>query len=121
MVTRFTPTERYQGPPNIMHGGLVTTVADEIAAWAVIGLLGKFGFTARLQCALHHPVRIGEVVEARSWIDRDLRRLADVGIQIRQDDQDCMTGSFRFAVLDAEGAERLMGRPLSDAWRRFGR
>ena len=121
VVTRFTPDESYQGPLNIMHGGLVTTLADEVAAWALIGLVGKFGFTAKIQVTLHHPVRIGQELVASSWIVRDLRRLADIGVQITQDGQDCMTGTLRFVIMDAAGAERLMGRPLSDAWRRFSR
>jgi len=121
MVTRFTPGERHQGPPNIMHGGLVTTLADEIAAWGVVGLLGRFGFTARIQCALHAPVRIGVPVEARSFIEKDLRRLADVGVRLSQEGDLRLSGTFRFAMMDQQGAERLMGRPLDDNWRRFSR
>ena len=121
MVTKFVPGAQYQGPPNIMHGGLVTTLADEVAAWAVIGLLGKFGFTAKIQCTLHHPVRIGQELEGRSWLIKDLRRLADIGVSIRQDDKECMSGTLRFVVLDKSGAERLMGGELPAAWRRFSR
>ncbi|MFT3767835.1 MAG: hypothetical protein QM820_20485 [Minicystis sp.] len=29
VVTTFVPGEQYQGPPGLMHGGLVTTLADE--------------------------------------------------------------------------------------------
>ena len=32
VVTRFVPGDRYQGPPGIMHGGLVMTLADEVGA-----------------------------------------------------------------------------------------
>jgi acyl-coenzyme A thioesterase PaaI-like protein len=39
--TCFTPTADHQGPPGIMHGGLVTTLADELAAWVIIAVLGK--------------------------------------------------------------------------------
>lgn len=45
--TRFTPGERYQGPPGIMHGGLVMTLGDELASWTLIGMKRKFGFTGR--------------------------------------------------------------------------
>lgn len=121
VVTRFTPGPEYQGPQNIMHGGLVTTLADEVGAWAIIGLLGKFGFTAKIDVTLHHPVRIGHEVEGRSRLVRNLRRLADVGVEIVQDDVKCLTGTLRFVVLDAAGAERLMGQPLPEAWRRFSR
>src|ERR1035437_4604721 len=57
--TTFVPTVQYQGPPGIMHGGLVMTLADEIGAWTIIGLLEKFGFTAQVSGKLRKPVRIG--------------------------------------------------------------
>ncbi|MCB9684373.1 MAG: hypothetical protein H6735_04945 [Alphaproteobacteria bacterium] len=37
----------WQGPPNILHGGLQATLADEVGAWTLVGLLGRFGLTAR--------------------------------------------------------------------------
>ena len=49
----------YQGPPGIMHGGLVTALADEVGAWAIIALLGKFGFTGQVEAKLRGPVRVG--------------------------------------------------------------
>jgi acyl-coenzyme A thioesterase PaaI-like protein len=36
VVTRFLPDDRYQGPPGLMHGGLVFTIADELAARVII-------------------------------------------------------------------------------------
>ncbi|AKF08128.1 PaaI family thioesterase [Sandaracinus amylolyticus] len=121
IVTRFTPGDRYQGPPGIMHGGLVSTLADEVAAWALIGLLGKFGFTASFDAKLHKAVRIGVPLEGRSVITRDARRIVDVAVRIVQDGADAFTGSFRFVVLDQGGAERMLGGPIPDAWKRFCR
>ena len=68
VVTDFTPTERYQGPPGIMHGGLVTALADEVAAWTVIAATGKFGFTAEIACKLRKPVRVGTPVTGRGRV-----------------------------------------------------
>src|SRR5690242_11060519 len=59
VLTRFTPGEQHQGPPGIMHGGLVSTVADETAAWALIAKTGKFGFTTSFSCRFHRALRIG--------------------------------------------------------------
>lgn len=121
IVTRFTPAERYQGPVGIMHGGLVSTLADEVAAWAIIGLLGKFGFTASFDAKLHKPVRIGVPLVGRSRITRDARRIVEVAVSIVQDDAVAFTGSFKFVILDRSGAERMMGGPIPDAWQRFCR
>jgi acyl-coenzyme A thioesterase PaaI-like protein len=121
IVTRFTPGDRYQGPPGIMHGGLVSTLADEVAAWAVIGLAGKFGFTASFDAKLHRPIKIGVPLEGRSVVVKDARRIIDVGVRIVQDGQDAMTGTFRFVVLDRGGAERMLGGPIPEPWLRFCR
>lgn len=121
LVTRFTPGEERQGPPGIMHGGLVSTLADELAAWTVLAALGKFGFTAKMTCQFHLPVRIGAPVEARGRITRDRGRVIHVEILLAQGGERCLTGEFVFAVLDEKGAERLLRGPIPEQWRRFCR
>jgi acyl-coenzyme A thioesterase PaaI-like protein len=121
IVTRFVPGDRHQGPPGIMHGGLVTTLADEIAAWAVIALLGKFGFTAAMSCKLHKPVRVGVPLVGRGSLVRDSGRIVQTRARIVQEDTDMFTGDFTFAILDRAGAEKMLGGPLPEAWNQFAR
>lgn len=121
VLTRFTPEESFQGPPGVLHGGLVTTVADELAAWTVVGLRRRMGFTAALSGRLKKPLRIGREIEGRGRITRDLRRLLDVEVELRQDHELAFTGAFTFAVLDRQGAEKMLQQPLPEAWRRFCR
>lgn len=121
IVTRFTPGEGHQGPVGIMHGGLVATLADEVAAWAVIAQLGKFGFTASFEARLHEPVRVGVPLEGRARVVRDLRRIVDVSVRIVQSGKVAFTGTFKFVVLDRGGAEKMLGGPIPDAWKRFCR
>jgi uncharacterized protein (TIGR00369 family) len=124
--TFFDPGESHQGPPGVMHGGLVTTLADELAAWAIIGLLGKFGFTGSLNAKFLNPVRVGRRVTGRSRIVRDGSRVVVVGVVLRQADdageeQDVYKGEFTFVLLDRAGAERLLQRPLPPEWAKFAR
>lgn len=121
VVTRFVPGEQYQGPPGIMHGGLVATLADELAAWTVIGLLERFGFTASMQLKLRRPVRVGVEVEGRGRIVHDTPRTAQVAVRLLQGGVETLTGELTFAILNRAGAERMLGGPLPEAWRRFAR
>ena len=121
IVTTFTPTDRHQGPPGIMHGGLVTTLADEIAAWTLIGLRERFGFTAALEGRLARAVRVGVPVEGRGRIVSDTSRIADVETRLVQSGAQCFQGKFKFVLLDRAGAERLLGGPLPEAWAKFAR
>jgi uncharacterized protein (TIGR00369 family) len=121
VVTDFTPSENYQGPPGIMHGGLVSTLADEIAAWAIIGMLGKFGFTAQMSGKFMRPVRIGIPLEGRAKITRETARIVQVEVKIRQSDADTYAGDFTFVLLDRAAAEKMLGRSLPDGWAKFAR
>lgn len=121
IVTRFVPGDTYQGPPGIMHGGLVMTLGDEVGAWAIIGLLGKFGFTASFAGKLKKPVRIGEELVATGTIVRDTTRVVVSRVVITQGEVVCFEGEYTFVIVDEAGAEKLIGRPLPDVWKRFAR
>ena len=121
VVTRFTPGDGHQGPPGIMHGGLVTTVADELGAWALILLREKFGFTAEIAARLHRPLRTGVPTEGRARIVRETRRVVRVLVGLTQDAVRVFEGELAFVLLDRGGAEALLGGELPEAWRRFCR
>jgi acyl-coenzyme A thioesterase PaaI-like protein len=121
VLTHFMPTAQHQGPLGIMHGGLVSTLADETAAWAIIAKLGKFGFTTSFGCRLLRPVRINVATEARGWLTRETSRIVKVGVAVSQGGLECYTGDFTFVLLDAAGAEKMLGTPLPESWRRFAR
>lgn len=121
VLTRFVPGQLHQGPVGIMHGGLVSTLADETAAWAVIAKTGKFGFTTSFSARLHKAVRIGVEVEARGTVISENRRVVKSSVVLRQNGEACFTGDFIFVLLDKASAEKLMGGPIPEAWERFCR
>ena len=121
VVTRFVPHDRFQGPPGIMHGGLVMTLADEVAAWSIIRGRGKFGFTTGIKGRFRRPIRIDREVEGRARIIKDRARLIDVAVRIAQDGEDAFTGELSFVVLDRRGAEKMLGTTLPPEWNEFAR
>jgi acyl-coenzyme A thioesterase PaaI-like protein len=119
VVTRFTPGPQHQGPLGVMHGGLVATVADESAGWAVIAKTGKFGFTTNFEARLRRPVRIGVASECRAWLTKKGPRVVRIATSISQADGECFHGDFTFAILGFEAAQKLMGVRIPKEWRRF--
>lgn len=117
----FTPRDDMQGPPGVMHGGLVMALADEVAAWTVIGLVERFGFTAQATSKLARPVRIGVPVACVGIIESKTTRVVKVKVELQQLEITAFTGEFTFALLDEASAERLLGTKLPDAWKRFAR
>jgi acyl-coenzyme A thioesterase PaaI-like protein len=121
VVTRFTPGDKYQGPPGVMHGGLVMTLVDELGAWSTIALKEKFAFTSHFDGRLKAPVRIGQEVVGRARITKDSTRVVKVGVTLHQNDVLTFEGELTFVLLDQSGAEKLLGGPLPESWKRFSR
>ncbi len=119
--TRFTPHDRYQGPPGVMHGGLVMTLADEVAAWAILAKVGKFGFTTSFEGKFRAPVRINTEALGFGRIVRETTRVVRVQVRIEQAGAECFDGLLTFALLERTAAEKLMGRPLPEAWLKYAR
>lgn len=119
--TTFVPGDHHQGPPGLLHGGLAAALADELGAWTVLGLRGKFGFTTSMEGRIARPLRIGAPIEGTGRITRDLRRLVDVAVALAQGGEEAYTGTLRFALLDRAGAEKLLGGPIPESWARFAR
>lgn len=120
VVTRFTPGPTFEGPKTMMHGGLVTTLADEIGVWALIAR-GKFGFTGAMKSRFVAPVRLGKETVARSRIVRDTTRITYVEARILQADTLCFTAEMSFVIPDVSGAEKMLGTNLPEDWKKFFR
>jgi acyl-coenzyme A thioesterase PaaI-like protein len=121
VVTRFTPSHAHEGAPGVMHGGLVTTIADEVGCWALIALKGKFGFTGTMTSRFPRPMRVGKELVGRAKITRESARIMHVDVRLLQDDAVCFSSIMSFIVLDQVGAEKMLGGTLPPAWRRFFR
>lgn len=61
--TRFTPRTEHNGFRNIVHGGVIATVLDEILSWACAVHARRFSFCAELNVRYLSPMPTGgEVV-----------------------------------------------------------
>jgi uncharacterized protein (TIGR00369 family) len=68
--TIFTPRPEHNGFVNVMHGGLVATVLDEVMVWGCGVSTHLFSYCAEMTVRYHAPVRpmetlrgVGELVE----------------------------------------------------------
>lgn len=55
----FTPTKEFQGYKNILHGGIISTLLDEVMIQAIIAQ-GILTFTTQIEVKFKNPARIGE-------------------------------------------------------------
>ena len=74
----FTPTKFYQGWPEIVHGGIITTMLDEAMGHATL-FSGFFDFlTAAIQVNFKRPALIGEPLVITASITKNEGRSIEV-------------------------------------------
>jgi acyl-coenzyme A thioesterase PaaI-like protein len=74
----FTPCREHQGYSGIMHGGLASALLDE----AMVKLLWDAGIpavSASLEIKLIKPVKVGEPLVIKGWVDSEKGRLIYTG------------------------------------------
>jgi acyl-coenzyme A thioesterase PaaI-like protein len=58
--TRFTPRPEHIGFKQVVYGGLIATVLDEIMVWACVTQTKRFAYCAELTVRFQNPLRPGE-------------------------------------------------------------
>lgn len=117
IVTRFDARDGWEGPPGVLHGGSQATLADEVGAWALIGLKGRFGFTTSMNLRYYRPARMDTTIEGRAKITDESEKLAVVQVTLRQDGKRILSGKITYAKVTAALAEKMMGQALPAEWR----
>ena len=74
--TELILPERFQGWEGIAHGGIVSTILDEVMAWALVDH-DMWGVTARMTVEFKRPVPIGRLIRGEGRVARVRRRLVD--------------------------------------------
>ena len=99
-VSRLSLKREFQGWHDIVHGGVVATILDEIMAHAVMHYVGK-GVTTSLQITYRDPVPVGQEVSAVGYVVERKSRAAVARGEIRRAGNGKLvaTGESRFILL----------------------
>lgn len=73
-VAYFTPGREHQGFAGIVHGGIISTVLDEVMA-RYAWVLGRRAVTGEINVCLRRPARVGSRLRFAGRIDSEDRRL----------------------------------------------
>lgn len=74
------------GLEGMAHGGIVSTLLDETAAWALIMHTGCLGLTTRMEVKFQSPVRIGQPLRLEAWVVSRSGRQAATRAEVRLGD-----------------------------------
>jgi len=103
-----------------VHGGIISTILDEIMGWTVIYLLKKIGVTKSITVDFMKPVHVGKPLTVIGSIEesRSERQIIVTGAIYADGDTLCARATGDFAAMPAKTAVRL-GVMSSEYMERF--
>lgn len=108
VYSHWTPQLNHQGYDRMVHGGIISTVFDEVMAWAVTNA-GIWAVTGRLSSTYRKPVEIGVPTIARAELANVTSRTAEVTATIRRE-------SDGLLLAEATALFIRVSRQQADAW-----
>lgn len=84
--TVFIPQKEHQSYDGRMHGGLISTLLDEVMGNYIYLKTGKPAYTAKMEIRFRQPVLIGEKVRAVARPQKSRGRLVQMRAEIIKED-----------------------------------
>lgn len=83
IITEWLPSANYQGWINTLHGGIISTLMDEVAGWVVSRKLQTAGMTTSLNVKFMKPVFTTEPkITVRAHITNQRRNIITIHITL---------------------------------------
>lgn len=109
VVSFWRPQEHYQGWVGVMHGGIMATLADEIAGWVVMRKMQTSGVTSRLNMRYLKPIMVSdEQVTLRAQITGQKRNYVTIAVALENSKgEKCAEAEAVYCTFDAERAAQM--------------
>jgi uncharacterized protein (TIGR00369 family) len=116
LMADWVPKDHFIGYNKILHGGIQSTLLDEIASWAVHIKLKTAGVTTGIDLRFKKPVFVDQgTLKLRAHIARVEKRIAFVETDLLNPGNEiCCTGIIRYYVFPEEIARIRLNYPGSE-------
>ncbi len=118
VISTWTPGHQFQGYFNILHGGIQSTLMDEIASWVVFVKAKTGGVTSRLSTRFRKPVYLDEgPVKLRARLKATNSRTATIEVKLYNSREVlCSESEVEYFMLSPEKASESMRYPGVEAF-----
>jgi HAD superfamily hydrolase (TIGR01509 family) len=100
VTAEFTAGKFHQGWDNVIHGGILYTLLDEVTAYAMLCHGIELGVTAKSEIRFRQLAPINEPIKASAWVTKFTKRLVEAkGVLTLKDNTVIVDGDFLFYVL----------------------
>jgi acyl-coenzyme A thioesterase PaaI-like protein len=102
--TELALPREFQGWAEVIHGGILATLLDEMMAHAVWHFAGP-GLTISMETRFHHPLKPDEAIRVRGVLttSNGSRRTAEAEVIRIADSKKIASGKSRFLLLEEKG------------------
>jgi len=99
VTAEFTAGKFHQGWDNVVHGGILYTLLDEVTAYAMLCHGIELGVTAKSEIRFKQVAPINEPIQASAWVTKLTKRLVETkGVLTLKDNTVIVDGDFLFYV-----------------------
>jgi HAD superfamily hydrolase (TIGR01509 family) len=99
VTAEFTAGKFHQGWNDVVHGGILYTLLDEVNAYAMLCHGIEFGVTAKSEIRFKQVAPINEPIQASAWVTKSTTRLVETkGVLTLKDNTVIVDGDFLFYV-----------------------
>jgi len=108
----------YQGFVNVLHGGIQSTLMDEIAAWYISVKIGTSGVTQELNVKYLKPVRTdGQTIKLRAKLINMVKNIAYIEVELINAKGDiCAIGELKYFTYPETIAKKRLLYPGKEAF-----
>jgi beta-phosphoglucomutase family hydrolase len=99
VTAEFTAGKFHQGWDNVIHGGILYTLLDEVTAYAMLCHGIDLGVTAKSEIRFKQVAPINEPIRASAWVTKSTKRLVQTkGVLTLKDNTVLVDGDFLFYI-----------------------
>ena len=95
----FIPAAHHIGFENIIHGGILATLLDELMVWSAIWASGKACVAAEMSLRFVHTAGVGQPLDAVATVTRNRSRLVETTSTIHHNGNLICTATGKYAPL----------------------
>jgi uncharacterized protein (TIGR00369 family) len=109
----WQPAEYYQGYPNVLHGGIISALLDELGGWCISVKAGTAGVTAEMNIKYIAPVYLdkGEITMKANIIEKDKKNAKVLCQLFDSNSKLCAEAAIKFFLYPLEVAKRRFRYP----------
>lgn len=118
VVSNWQPESHFQGYGNLLHGGVISTLMDEIASWYVFAKLRTAGVTHNLKVRFYSPVYTGKgPVSLRASLEKTEKRIASISVKLFDESGHlCSEGTIDYFIFPEKFAREKLYYPDFDSF-----